>query len=1796
MTDILDVFEMTPVQAGMLFQTLYDPSGASYVQQYWGRLHGALDSETFRAAWHDVIARHDMLRAQCHWDSLDHPAFAIHAQVHPDWQVHDWSAEPGRDLTQWLAQDRAIGFDMNAVPLMRFALIRLDAQTHIFVWTFHHILLDGWCSALVVRDVLAAMAGAPQRAVPPPFRTYLEWRETRDVVAAQTYWTQALTGLEGPTPLGVDRAATGATGTRDHRVQLNAPLTQTLEALCKQHRLTLATMLQGVWGLVLSRYSGQRRVTFGTVLSGRPADLPGAETMVGLFLNTVPVTLDVADDCDIIAWFAGIQRDQIARETYGHAALSDIQKWAGLDGNTPLFESLLIVENYPDNIQSTIKRDGNLLELMETGLFEQTNFPLVLKVLPGAQIEICLTADRARIPDDALDALADHLQAVLAQIVRAAPTRLGALDLLDATAQADLGAMGQGPVVTVNHTVLDMLLPRQGDDLAVCTPDGAALSYGALMARAAQIGATLWAQGVRHGDIVAICQDRTSDLLASLIAVWRCGAAYLPLDPIYPADRIAYILGDAGAALVLTDAVGQRALDPQLPIPTLMVASCTGKGPLPDHVAPTDIAYVLYTSGSTGRPKGVPISHRALANFLGSMVRAPGLGAQDRLLAVTTVAFDIAALELFGPLVAGGTVVIAPSGAAIDGKGLAHMLDTYDITVKQATPAGWRVLRDSGWAGRRGLKMLSGGEALDSALAKDLLSLGGALWNLYGPTETTIWSGALQVTAALLDGAKVPVGGPLDNTTFMLRDPSGRVVPRGVPGELCIGGLGLSPGYLGRPDLTARQFVHDGAARYYRTGDQMRMTAVGTLEFLGRLDDQIKLRGYRIELGEIEKHLEDLPDITQAVVVVRGQGNAAQLVAYLRGDGAQVATSERRKSLAGALPAYMIPSVFVAVDAFPMTPNGKIDRKALPAPDTPNTAGPVDLTEQDALIAVIWADTLGVAGITAQDDFFALGGHSLSALRVISEVRRLLDVDLSLRVLFDAPQFGAFCTVVAHSDRTRSLPAVIASPTPAISAAQTRVWLMARLQPEQSAYHLSLSLRLSGPLNRDALERAIAAVAARHSVLRTHFPALDGLASVEIRPDYTPPLQDTDLSTTPKAQQHAQLNAVRHQETARPFELERQPPWRVRLVKCAAEDHVLVLTLHHILADEWSFGLMLADLENTYRGDTPAPAPPVQYSDFAHWQDALDLSTQRSYWAGQLAQAPALITLPTDRARPDIRTNDAGQVQISVAPAQSKALDRLFRQNGVTPFMGLLAAYAVFLHRHSGDTDLIIGTPVTNRQLSEFHDVVGLFVNTLAMRIRPDPAAAFSAVLAHVRDTVLAGHAHQDLPFETVIDMVKPPRSEAHAPLVQTFFSMASAPRAGTLGDKLSWQALPSATQHARFDLALEMFQTEHGLRGHFTFARDLFDEARVQDLAARFETLLTGLCEAEDTPLCDVPLLSPTDRNVVHPPVTHPVSTSPNGGVITFVAPTPGVPVFDSRVQDHLGQIAAGFTVYSSIQTGCKQGTVGAVLAQSIGDATGLPCTWDGPENGILIDQTTRVTLGDISDPRANLVSIPELLCAFVRRGGGLMPAPGVRAIILGPKGALLPPGMPGRLAVGGAGLARGYLNDPGATAVRFQPNTWADPHELDAAETCLFVTDHIARLNPDGTIVLCDPPQPVPRLAASDTPAPDARKEGAYVAPMGHTERQLATLWADVLGAAPGRDDTFFERGGDSIRAVQIASRAADVGLVFDPRDLFRYPSIAALAPHVRAVEDPSQDAMPDDMNIDLDALSDLVSFDEE
>jgi amino acid adenylation domain-containing protein len=1020
-------YPLSSMQEGMLFHSLYSPGSGVYCDQGTYVLEGELDSPTFQRAWQRVVDRHAVLRTAFVWEGLKEPLQVVRQQASLPLEVLDWQGlspdEQQERLTAYLRHDRERGFELASAPLMRLALIRKAEGVHCLVQSWHHLILDGWSEALVRREFLACYEAMRQgREITlersRPFKEYIKWLRQQDLSRAEEYWRNALKGFVAPTALRAERLSGGSINDvadyGDQEISVSPALASALKAFARRHRLTLNTVVQGAWALLLARYSGEEDVLFGATVSGRPAALDGVESMVGVFLNTLPVRVSVLRGDPLVPWLRQVQTQLVGLRQFEHTPLLKVQKWS--DAPRGLFDSILVFENFPTESSAGSDRS---LKVSQGRYLTRTNYPLTVIVVPEPDFTVRLLYERSRFDDSAMTRMLGQVQTLLDEFVADPDRSLGNLSLLPAAERRQVLQEFNNTRRDFSedkrlHEWIEAQAERTPDAVAV-TCDGRSLTYRELNIRANQLAHHLRQLGVRANVIVAVCAERSIEMVIGLYGILKAGGAYVPLDPGFPRDRLAFMAADAGLTLIVTTEA-LRHLVPEARCASVCLDSDWDRIRVqswdnPERLGTVDdIAYVLYTSGSTGKPKGVEIPHRALANFLRSMRAEPGCTERDVLLAVTTLSFDIAGLELYLPLIAGGRVVLASQMVAADGHRLRELLEACGATLMQATPATWRMLIEAGWEGTPGLTALCGGEGLPRELAGQLLERTAALWNMYGPTETTIWSSIQRIRP---DDCEITIGRPIANTEFYVLDPHRQPLPIGVPGELYIGGQGLARGYRNQPALTADRFVPhpfstEAGARLYRTGDLCRYRADGQVVHLGRLDHQVKLRGFRIELGEIEAALDQHPAVQQSVVVARtGAGGSTDtfLAAYVVAQpGGMPPVGELRRFLQEKLPDYMVPSAFVRMDVLPLTPNGKVDRRALPEPDVSREAlespyvAPRTPTEET--LAGIWKEVLKVEQVGVHDNFFDLGGHSLSAVRLIAEVEKQLGIRLPLSTLF----------------------------------------------------------------------------------------------------------------------------------------------------------------------------------------------------------------------------------------------------------------------------------------------------------------------------------------------------------------------------------------------------------------------------------------------------------------------------------------------------------------------------------------------------------------------------------------------------------------------------------------------------------------------------------------------------------------------------------------------------------------------------------------------------------------------------
>ncbi|MFJ6069216.1 amino acid adenylation domain-containing protein, partial [Streptomyces tendae] len=1356
---IEDILPLAPLQEGLLFHSVYDEGELDpYVVQMSFDIDGALDTAALRTAAEKLLARHANLRVAFRQRKSGDWAQLVMREVPLPWTERDLSALPEAERAEaaagLIAAERATRFDVTRPPLLRFTLLRLGADRHRLVLTNHHLLLDGWSLPVLMGDLFALYDAAGDDSALPrvrPYRDYLTWLEGQDRDAARAAWRDTFADLVEPTLVapGADRAAVAGA---EVRAELPREETAALTELARGRGLTLSTVVQTAWAIALSKHLGRDDIVFGTTVSGRPPEIDGVERMVGLFINTLPSRVRLRAAEPLAGLVARVQREQAALTPHQHLGLADIQRTVG---HGELFDTSMVFQNYPVNRSGTAGTGiGAAISLAPGKNREATHYPLLL--IAAARDSMTFRLNHRPDLFDAATAqqILDRVVRVLRALVTDPEQPVGRLDLLtDRERDSVLREWNDTAHDVPDATVLG-LFRAQADrtpQAPAVTSAGRTLTYAELDARSSRLAHLLAEHGAAPERFVAIALPRDCDTVVALLAVLKTGAAYLPVDPDYPAERIAFMLADTEPALLLTT----RELAPGIPdsgAPRLLLDDPAHTGDLAARPAtaptvpipPGLPAYVIYTSGSTGRPKGVVIEHRSLGAYL-QWARDAYPAMTGTSLLHSPISFDLTVTALYTTLVSGGLVRVADlDERAAEGPGATFLKGTPSVlALLEALPAE---------ASPSELIMLGGelllGEVADRWRARrpdaDVL-------NVYGATEATVNSVQYRIPAgAPAPTGPVPVGRPFWNTQVYVLDSGLRPVPPGVPGEAYIAGTGLARGYWRRAALTSERFVANPygppGSRMYRTGDVLRWNHDGRLEFVGRGDGQVKLRGYRIELGEIEAVLAGHEGVTQAAVLLReDQPGDKRLVAYAATAGASVPADALRALAADRLPDYMVPSAFVVLDAFPLTPNGKLDRRALPAPDYGPQAGGgrAPRSPREDILCTLFAEVLGVGSVTIDDDFFALGGHSLLATKLVSRIRSALGAEMAIRQLFETPTVAGLSGALDTGNGAARTPVTAVLPRPArlpLSHAQRRLWFLHRFEGPSAAYNSPVALRLSGALDRAALENALADLTARHETLRT-------VLAEDAEGPHQVVLDEARPSLAVVSSDATRLAADLSEAAGHAFDLASEPPLRATLFEVGGDEHVLLLLTHHVATDAWSRAPLARDLTAAYaarvRGAAPEWAPlPVQYADYSLWQrDVLgteddpdsEAGRQLDYWGKTLADLPQELSLPFDRPRPAVASHRGDVVTFELPPELHDRLTRVARDSRTSLFMVLQASLATLLSRLGAGTDIPLGTPIAGRTDDALDDLVGFFVNTLVLRTDVSGDPTFAELLERVR-------------------------------------------------------------------------------------------------------------------------------------------------------------------------------------------------------------------------------------------------------------------------------------------------------------------------------------------------------------------------------------------------------------------------------------------------------------------------------
>ncbi|MCF3650808.1 amino acid adenylation domain-containing protein [Synoicihabitans lomoniglobus] len=1409
-TAVEDVARLSPMQAGLLFQSVFDETSSAYFVQMAYRLRGTLDASAFVAAWHELARRHTILRTSFVHEDTPEPVQIIWRERVPVTAVHDLrhldADEQRTHIAASRQEDLARPFDLAHDALWRVTIWQLADDLTEIVWSYHHVLLDGWSLGLVHRDLFACYAGNSKLEPSIPYRDYVRWLEQRPPEAARNFWSSYLNGYDDASPLPAEPTSTITPEHHEYSVELGESLSQQLRKLATDTGSTLATLMQAAWGILLGRLNRTEDVVFGAIVSGRPADLAGVERMVGLFICAVPVRITCGDDRSFGDLLKTAQRDALTAEPHHHLPLPEIQTFTPL--GRKLFDHLLVFENFPiDRTTTGGSAAAPVIEHVEA--HDRTHYDFDLTIDPGTSISLRFGHDRAVYGDDQIARLAARFETLLVGLVANPQQAIGSISCLpQAEHERVTITFNQTGTAVPNQATLVTLLQKGRSDhphaLAVVQGD-TALTYEELHLRADALAEQLQARGVKPETVVGLSVGRTPDMIIGVLGIMRAGGAYLPLDPLYPAERLRGMLADAGARIVVTTRTDAQALP--VDAKTMEVLHLEEVPVQPEQdlspvtLQPHHLAYLIYTSGSTGRPKGVAVEHRSLVNAAVAWREGYGLnapGAAPRILQMASLSFDVFAGDLIRALTNGGTLYLCDADTRLDPEGLVALLREHRITQFESTPGLILPLMEHARHTNTDLPdlgmLILGSDTLRAADYRRLVTdfgQGRRIINSYGVTEATIDTCFYENASPpeSRGDESTPIGCPMANQRLYVLDSRGQPAGIGVPGELFIGGDGLARGYHARDELTAERFPTldpgDGKQRLYRAGDLACWRADGRLEFLGRSDRQVKVRGVRIEPGEIESNLRHLPSVADALVEARDMGGNLELVAYVVPKYAEAnPVAACRDHLRSTLSAAMLPGHWVVLDRLPLSPNGKVDRRALPDPD-PALAAPSEdkiapRTATEVTIAKLWQDVLQVSLIGVDDDFFLQGGHSLKAMQLLSRIQRDLGVRVPMRTFFDHATIAGLATQVDANRRPntaesgdRQIPLAAPAPHYPLSYAQQRLWLLHQLGGE-TAYNMPEAYRVDGPLDPTALEQAIARVIQRHEALRTEFTEIEGDPVQRIHADVPYTLNRVDLRDSSDAESEARSIADR--EAVAPFDLKTPPLLRTTLLQLKDDRWVYLQTIHHIVGDGWSGNVLYREIFAAYAaamsGATPPlPALRLHYKDFACWQKARGWDREESYWLHALRGAPSALALPYDFPSTTERDFRGDHEKHTLGAVATAALRRRATERRTTVANTLLAVFDLLLFQLTQQPDFCIGVSHANRHHPDLENLLGFFVNLLPVRARLDASMDFDALLNQVVETADAALEHQEYPFDLMVQQLNPDRAANRQPLLNIVYA-----------------------------------------------------------------------------------------------------------------------------------------------------------------------------------------------------------------------------------------------------------------------------------------------------------------------------------------------------------------------------------------------------------------------------------------
>jgi len=1482
-SNIQDILGLTPMQEGMLFHYLSNPEGKQYIEQLGITLSGEVGENIIKKAWDHVILNNDMLRTIFKWDKLDKPVQIILKQYEIPYTQYNLSNINSTDKitqrTQIMADELNKKIDISENPI-RMAIIKLDNSKFILIITYHHILYDGWSNGIILKEFLQACrslcAGNPPSIIrKSKFKEFIKYYQIQDKTKQEAFWREYFRGYDSKSTIAVKVPySDDCVANSKINYRLNKKISESIYELCKKEKTTVAAILYTAWGILLQKYSNTNDIVFGTTVSGRNADIAAIEDMVGLFINTLPLRVNSTEDENIQGLLKKVDCILKQRDDYQSTPLIDIKSYSGIHNKEELFDTLVVFENYP--LDQALLNSGNYIRIEEYFMTEMTNYKLALTIRDIKGLEFELNYDGSIFDDAEINKMARHFENIIMNIIESPLCGINQIDILSEQERNQIlyefnNTKVDYPKDKTIHELFEAQAEKTPGNIAVVFKDKK-LTYRELNEKANSLARVLRDKGIKADSIVGIMVERSLEMIIGIMGILKAGGAYLPIDPSYPKERIEYMLKDSESRALLgrsalTEAIEFDGEIIDLFSEDLFNEDSSNLGKINNS---TNLAYVIYTSGTTGKPKGAMLEHINLNNFIHCFSRQfdKGFDSGDKVLALTNYVFDVSVCEFFVSLINGSTLVINDKHKTFDPEEISKLIVHNEITFTYIPPSLLTNVYEELKRYRTDVrlkKLLVGvesikGETLNKFydLFKDIEIING-----YGPTEATICSTFYKVNGNEEENKAISIGKTIGNTRIYILDKEMRLKPVGVMGEIFISGSALGRGYLNRPELTAEKFVDnpfEAGTKMYKTGDLARWLPDGNIEFMGRIDRQVKIRGFRIELGEIENTLLQHESIKKAAVVVK-ENKEKYICAYVVSDK-PLSDLDLKGYLKERLPEYMIPAYFISLEKMPLTPNGKLDRRALPEPSLDDILNEYEAprNEMEETLARIWGEVLGIQKIGINNNFFELGGHSLKATVLMSKLHKELHKEIPLKELFKSPTIKELSKYIekAEENEYSNIEKAEEKEYYETSSAQKRMYMLQQFDWGSTAYNMPVVFKLEGELNKERIEETFKKLVVRHDALRTYFKTIDGEIVQRIDNSYEFKLAVKN--------ENISINDIMD-KLVRPFDLDKAPLFRAELVENDA-DKYLSIDMHHIISDGVSMSILIKEFSEIYNGQS-LEALKLQYKDFAAWQNNFlkseAIKKQEEYWINRFSDEIPVLNMPTDYVRPAVQSFEGDNVSFEADEKITGALRRLAKETGSTMHMVLLSAFTILLSKYSGQEDIVVGSPIAGRRHTDLQNIMGNFVNTLALRNNPKGDKKYIDFLKEVKENSLKAYENQSYQFETLVEKLDARRDTSRNPLFDVMFNIADtvAARDIRLNDVLL-KYCDSESKISKFDLTLNAIENDKKLVFNIEYCLKLFSNETIQRLSSHYIKILDNISRNTEIKLIEIDILSEQERNQI--------------------------------------------------------------------------------------------------------------------------------------------------------------------------------------------------------------------------------------------------------------------------------------------------------------------------------------------